>query len=277
MIKDIVVHVEPGTRGENRLDLALALARSYDAHVIGLHVIEPVLLPEFLLQVSENPLSDMLMQAAEAAAVQAQAMFEERIRVEGMSGEWRLARGGASAQVALSARYSDMTIVGQPDPKGPMAGAAVVRPDDVVMESGRPVLILPHIGALPQTAEHVLVAWDGSREATRAVNDAIPMLTKAKKVKVVVVNPQMSPLNHGDIPGAELAHHLARHGVRVEVGKIVAPELEVADALLSAVVDEGCDMLVMGAYGHSRLRQTIIGGATRTILDHMTVPVLMSH
>lgn len=274
MIKDIVVHVEPGTRGENRLDLAIALARSHDAHLIGLHVIEPVVLPEFLLQATQNPLSELLIDAAEAAAVQAQTLFEERIRVEAMSGEWRLARGGASAQVALSARYSDLTIVGQPDPKGPISA---VRPDDVVMESGRPVLIIPYIGALPQTADYVLVAWDGSREATRAVNDAVPMLKKAKKVKVVVVNPQSGPNNVGEAAGIDLGHHLARHGVTVEVGKIVAPEMEVADALLSALLDEGCDMLVMGAYGHSRLRQTIIGGATRTILDHMTVPVLMAH
>jgi nucleotide-binding universal stress UspA family protein len=123
----------------------------------------------------------------------------------------------------------------------------------------------------------VVVGWDASREAARAVRDALPLLTQAKVVEVVSVNPRPADLGHGDVPGADIALYLARHGVNVEVQRIETRELDVGNALLSHVASEAADLLVMGGYGHARLREIMLGGATRTILHDMTVPVLMSH
>ncbi len=122
-----------------------------------------------------------------------------------------------------------------------------------------------------------MVAWDASREAARAVSDALPILERASSVAVVSVNPRSRDFGHGDVPGADIALHLARHGVKVDVQRIETRDLDVGNALLSHVASESADLLVMGGYGHSRLREMVLGGATRTILGEMTVPVLMSH
>jgi nucleotide-binding universal stress UspA family protein len=123
--------------------------------------------------------------------------------------------------------------------------------------------------------ERVLVAWNGTRESTRAVHDALPMLVRAHSVAVMEVNPK--PDETPRIAGADMATHLARHGVRAEVSSIVADEIDVGDAILSRGADLGADLVVMGAYGHSRLREFAFGGVTRHVFKHMTVPVLMSH
>jgi nucleotide-binding universal stress UspA family protein len=123
----------------------------------------------------------------------------------------------------------------------------------------------------------VVVAWDASREAARAVSDALPILEKASSVTVVTVNPRERDYGHGDVPGADIAVYLARHGVKVDVQRIDARDIDVGNMLLSHVANDSADLLVMGAYGHSRLREVVLGGATRTILGEMTVPVLMSH
>jgi nucleotide-binding universal stress UspA family protein len=124
---------------------------------------------------------------------------------------------------------------------------------------------------------NVLVAWNGSREATRAVNDALPILERAEKVTVLAVNPRKGGGDHGDIPSADIALHLARHGVKAEASQTVSNELEVGDTILSRLADFGSDLVVMGAYGHSRMRELLMGGVTRELLQHMTVPVLLSH
>nr|AAC33476.2 unknown [Azospirillum brasilense] len=123
----------------------------------------------------------------------------------------------------------------------------------------------------------VLVAWNGSREAARAVADAMPILTAAKRVVVMAVNPKAGPAGIGDEPGADIAKHLSRHGCRVEATHIVTDQIDPGDTLLNTVADESCDLLVMGAYARSRVREQVLGGMTRYMLEHMTVPVLMSH
>ncbi|MGH6943153.1 MAG: universal stress protein, partial [Geminicoccaceae bacterium] len=122
-----------------------------------------------------------------------------------------------------------------------------------------------------------VVAWDASRAAARAVSDALPLLERAKSVTVVSVNPRPNLFGHGEVPGADIALHLARHGLKVEVHRLEARDIDTANAILSYVADAGCDLLVMGGYGHSRLRELVLGGVTRTMLGEMTVPVLMAH
>jgi nucleotide-binding universal stress UspA family protein len=137
------------------------------------------------------------------------------------------------------------------------------------------VLVVPRYGTFDTVGERVLVAWNGSREATRAVHDALPILKLATKVTVLSIDPERDT---GDrIPSADIALHLARHGVAAEGTSTVGLDISVGDLLLSRAADLGADLIVMGAYGHSRMRELVLGGATRHILQHMTVPVLMSH
>ncbi|MBE9552893.1 MAG: universal stress protein, partial [Proteobacteria bacterium] len=131
----------------------------------------------------------------------------------------------------------------------------------------------PYIGAQAEIGRNVLVAWNGSREAARAVSDAMPILEAADSIEVFAVEPR----GIGDIPGADIAQHLARHGLKTDAAKTAGLDIEVGDVLLNQVADGGADLIVMGAYGHSRMRELVLGGATRHILGHMTVPVLLSH
>jgi nucleotide-binding universal stress UspA family protein len=149
----------------------------------------------------------------------------------------------------------------------------------VILGVGRPVLVIPHSGEFPVIGERVLVAWDASRLATRAVNDALPLLESAREVVVMAVNPRTEEgeRGHGEIPSADICLHLARHGVRAEAQHLYADDLGVGPLLLSRAIDEGIDLIVCGAYGHARWREIVLGGVTRHLLEHMTIPVLMSH
>ena len=145
----------------------------------------------------------------------------------------------------------------------------------MVLAAGRPALVIPYIGAGETLGERVLVAWDGGREAARAVNDALPLLERAASVGVLVINPSRG--GHGEQPGADIALHLARHGISVDAEHLEARDISTGNALLSRLADQNIDVLVMGAYGHSRLREMVLGGVTRQVFQSMTVPVLMSH
>jgi nucleotide-binding universal stress UspA family protein len=146
-----------------------------------------------------------------------------------------------------------------------------------LFESARPVIIVPFIQKAGLKLDRIMVCWDGSRAATRAVADSLPLLKMAKLVEVVIVTGKSAKTANDEIPGADLGQHLARHGVTVEVKKITSTDIDVASTILSHAADTSADMIVMGGYGHSRLREFILGGVTRTILQSMTVPVLMSH
>ena len=144
-----------------------------------------------------------------------------------------------------------------------------------LFDSGRPMLVVPYIQRNGLKLDRILLCWDGSRSAARAAADALPFLRCAKLVEVVTVASE--PAKSDEMPGADIAHHLARHGVKVELKRIVTAETDVASTILSHAADSSADFLVMGGYGHSRLREFVLGGMTREILASMTVPTLMSH
>lgn len=149
-------------------------------------------------------------------------------------------------------------------------------PENLILSCGRPVLLVPYASNERSTGCRVLVAWDGSREATRAVHDALPFMRTAENTTILTVN-GVHEFERARIPGADIATVLARHGVRVEVADIETGAGDSVGEILLSVADNGADLLVMGAYGHARWRELVMGGATRTILRSMTVPVLMSH
>jgi len=276
MLKDILVHIDRTKECAGRLKVALGLARAHDAHLTGAYVIPRSRIPTYLeVQVPK----DILDKAAagrveEAAAVKRD--FEKACRADDIPCEWRQAEGVTVETLALNTRYADLAIVGQRNSASEDFEVDEM-PDRFILSAGRPTLVVPYAGSFPTIGRTIVVAWDASRLATRAVNDALPLLRKADKVHLLAINPEGGIEGHGAIPGADIGLHLARHGVKAESSSIRVEDLDVGDALLSRVADFGADLIVMGAYGHSRWRELVLGGVTRHLLDHMTVPVFMTH
>ena len=197
---------------------------------------------------------------------------------EGIKADTRMARAEdhqVAAVIARHARYSDLLIAGQADPREPGPGGRQLV-ENLVFTAGRPVLAIPYIGTERPIGRVVTVAWDAGREAARAVADAMPLLEAADKVDILMVNPQSGIEGHGPEPGADIALSLARHDIKTEVHSIAAADIEEGDAILSWLSDSGNDLLVMGLYGHARLLEMMLGGVSRHILESMTIPVLLS-
>lgn len=276
-LKDILVHVDRSRRCEERLEAAINLAAAHDAHLIGLYVLTYARIPGYIRAEINEDVLKFQIESARAAAHKAETMFNDRVGRAGVKAEWRCVEGDLLPVLSLHARYADIAIVGQRDPEWKDTGDDPGMPDQLVLSIGRPVLVVPHVGQYPAIGKRVMVAWDASRLATRAVNDALPLLVKAKKVAVIAVNPEGGEEGHGEIPSADICLHLARHGVKAEAQHIYAKDMSVGDMMLSRAADEGIDLIVTGAYGHARWRELVLGGVTRYLLNHMTVPVLMSH
>ena len=270
-IKEIVLHFGRDARRGARLAGAIGLAQRFEARIVGVHVLSFPFVPGYI-QVDLSPaLIEQRMVELQAAAQEMRQEFEAAAAREGVPAEWRLIEGNTGDAMALATRYGDLAMVAQanPDEPGPDDRLA----DELVLSAGRPVLVWPFVGDYPHPGRQVMVAWNGTREAARAVHDAMDFMVGADKVVVSTVN---SP-DREHIPGADIAAHLARHGITAEVHAVVAPDLDAGSALLSAAADFGTDLMVMGGYGHSHLRELALGGATRHLLASMTMPVLMSH
>lgn len=207
-----------------------------------------------------------------------EAIFAALLQREGLSGEWRLMDGFGGETVARHGRYADLIVVGQPSPRGETDPPADL-PVATLMASGRPLLIVPFVGSFPVTGQSVLVGWNASAEAARAVAAALPLLAGARKVTVLSINPRrdLGVSGEGNLPAADLATHLARHGIAAEAVHTVADDISEGDVLLSYAADIGADLLVCGMYGRSRAREMLFGGVSRSLLAEMTLPVFMSH
>ena len=279
-LKDILVHLDGTAQAATRLAVAAELARRHGAHLTGLYVVD-VMLPIMAAADAGSgavlgELLDRMRHDALAEAAKVEAGFQETLRREGIAGEWRLAEGATPEHVALHARYADLCVLGQEDPDGTQQ-AATATLEAALFDSGRPVLVIPYAGSFETIGSRVLVGWNASAQAARAVHDALPLVRPGGSVTISAVNPRRGIDAHGDEPGADIARHLARHGLTVQVEHTVAPEIGAGDMLLNRASELSADLLVMGAYGHSRLRETILGGVTRTLLRQMTIPVLMAH
>jgi nucleotide-binding universal stress UspA family protein len=272
-LKDLLVCLDPHPSVDARIKLAVALAQRDGAHLVGLHIVPPGPMPAYYTPETVEISRSLRKKAADSFKRTVGRRFNDTLRREGLQGELRIEEGEVAEDATLHARYADLAVLGQPDPDRELDSA--VPPDHVVLYSGRPVLVVPYIGYSGTVGEHVIVAWNAGREAARAVNDALPLLAHAKVVRVLAINPERAG-THGEEVGADVALHLARHGVKADVS-VLASEIGEADMLLSQAADFGADLIVMGAYGHSRARELILGGMTRHLLHHMTVPVFMSH
>jgi nucleotide-binding universal stress UspA family protein len=276
----VVLDADPQSR--DRILMAAALSERFGAHLVGLYVKVSREPPgRFDYFNSDAPLFGPLYRDIEentrAEAERARVLFEDVVGRQSLSAEWREASGYPGEVAAVHGRYADLIILGQLDPGDAQAPLIKPRPEEVALLAGRPILVLPYVGKFERIGQRVLVAWDASREATRAVNDAMPLLVGASSITVIAVDPRQTPDGHGEIPGGDIALHLARHGVATRVESTVSAGIGVGDTLLSRASDLEADLLVMGAYGHSRVRELVLGGATRTVLASMTLPVLMAH
>lgn len=275
--KTILVHCDAGPKVGQRLAVAVELAERQGAHLVGVHARPPFEAPVFF---EGGMPMDSLFASYEASAkadqAAASAAFEKAVKGRQLSHEWRVTDGFIDSELAIQARYADLLVVGQTDPDAQTPTPSDL-PEAVVLSTGRPTLVVPHIGVRTQPGDTVMLCWNASRESARAAADALPLLRTAKKVIVLVIDPRSSPAGHGAEPGADVAQWLARHGVKVTVQRDVAADSDVGGVILSRAADHNVDLIVMGVYGHSRVREMVLGGASRTLLSSMTVPVFISH
>ena len=275
MIKDIVVSLGLGAR-DPAGEVAISIADTYAAHVTGLAFSYEPIIPGAVMGGIPPEFIESQRVESDTKARAAVARFEAAAKRAGVSAETLVQSAsvsGAADRLAHIARRFDLVVVGQADRDDGL-------PDEVLdeaalFESGRPVIFVPFIQKAGLKLDRVMVCWDGSRAATRAVADSLPLLKKAGLVEIVIV--ASKPGKGDEIAGADLGQHLARHGLKVDVKRITSTEIDVPSTILSYAADSSADMIVMGGYGHSRLREFILGGVTRSILETMTVPVLMSH
>ena len=275
-LRDILIHIDSSPATVARLDFAIRLAKAHDAHLVAVYVV--AIAP--IHQYTEADLGPELIEAHDRfmreSAEEAKRQFDEKIASADIAAEWRQVEGAVPEMVVLNARYVDLTILGQRVPGRLDAGAAPELPDHVVVDVGRPAIVVPYEGAPDTVGKRILLAWNASRAAARACNDALPLLQAADEVRIMIINPEQGIMGHGELPGDDVATHLARHGVKGEVVEVTANRTAVADELVTQCDAFSADMMVIGSYGSFRLRELVFGRTTRQILEKMTVPVFVS-
>lgn len=276
--KTILVHVDESRHSIKRIQIAAELARRENGHLIGAAMtgISRSLYAANTLDRNDPNLArhlDILRERGNQALVR----FEEIAAQLGVvSVEKRLIDDEAGGGICLQASYADLVVVGQTDPDESSPAVTSDFPEYVLLNCGRPVLIIPYTGNFNTIGENALIAWDASMAASRAVSNAVALLIRAKIVQVAVFNAAAQFEKHGQVPGADIALYLSRHGIPVNVIQQNTP-IDVGNSILSLANDLGSDLIVMGGYVHSRFRELLLGGVTRTVMNTMTVPVLMSH
>lgn len=277
--RTIILHLSDPRRGERLLQAAVPLARAMEAHLIGLCVLPPYLIIPAMDGAGVSTTIDAHRTAYRGEMRQLKSAFEQATADLKPPPEWREVDAGYAtvAETVYSiGRASDLVIVSQRD--GDWGSSSLLEdPERLAMDCGRPVLLLPNAGRCVLPPKRATIAWNGRREAARAVFDALPLLQLTSDVNIVWINPEKELPRVGDLPAAEIAAALARHGVKCEATQASAIGADVGAEILRQAAVFGSDLLVMGCYGHSRLREFILGGASRHVLEQMQLPVLMSH
>jgi nucleotide-binding universal stress UspA family protein len=275
MLKDVVVNLSGRAPLDFAADYATSIAATFGAHVTGIAFLYEPVIPDGTLGGVPVDLIELQREENSKIARDAIGRFEAGVKKAGVASETRqldATFGGAATLFAQVARRFDISVVAQAQREQGATDELII--EGALFESGRPVIVVPYIQKSGLTLERVLACWDGGRTAARAIADAMPFLERAKAVDLVIVAEERK---NDEITGVRMSEHLTRHGVTVSVKRIAKGDLAVQDVILSYAADSGADFMVMGGYGHSRLREFILGGVTRGILNSMTVPVLMSH
>jgi nucleotide-binding universal stress UspA family protein len=275
MIKDIVVNLNVGAKANSASDYAISIAAALDAHLTGIIFLYGPIVP--VSRAGYVPPELELIERHNEAAVEATresftgASTRAGIRAESLTLSASLVSAGE--QFGKIARRFDLTVVGQAKPETDAVEETIV--EAALFDSGGPVIVVPYIQNAPLKLDRIMVCWDGGRAAARAIRDAMPFLRRDGRIEVVIVTNE--PDKQDQIERSDIGAHLACHGLNVAVKRMPLGDVDVAAMLLSHAADEGVDFIVMGGYGHSRLREFVLGGVTRSMLRTMTVPVLMSH
>jgi nucleotide-binding universal stress UspA family protein len=276
MIKDIVVNLSVSQEVGPAGDYAVSVASAFKAHLTGIAFVYDPVVPVSGTGYIPAEIIETQQADNETAAKAAIARFSAATKREGLSAEpltMTASLAGAGDQFARIARRFDLAIVDQSRPE--TSSMEEVIAEATLFGSGRPMIVVPYIQKGPLKLDNVMVCWDGSRQAARAIADAMPLLVKAGSVEIVIIANERG--KQDEIESADMGEHLARHGLKIDVNRIAGGNIDVADALLSHAADSGTDFMVMGGYGHSRLREFVLGGVTHTILRSMTVAALLSH
>ncbi|HET7586727.1 MAG TPA: universal stress protein [Gammaproteobacteria bacterium] len=275
----LLVHVGQAVYRNALIEVGLKLTETFNAHLTALHIYSPVHYAYGGLG-TWSAMEALLRDEEEAARqrdVAFKAKFESQARrFEALRSEWRYESGELIRTLAQHARYVDLLVMGQHNPDEASLGA-YDKPVEVALMAGRPVLVAPYAWRSEVVGRRIVVAWNATRESTRAANAALPLLIRAASVDIVVVGEDKQfSTGYGEGPGSDIALYLARHGIKSSVSRIPREEWSVSEVLLSIIADRGADLLCMGAYGHSRLRELILGGVTHDLMHHMTVPTLIA-
>ncbi|MFM2422048.1 MAG: hypothetical protein RL291_578 [Pseudomonadota bacterium] len=277
--KTILVHLHDLGRADRLLRAAIPLARAHGAHLIALAVIPPYVVIPASAAAGASVTVDEHRLAYRQDMTKLKTRFEDLCRSEQLSIEWREADSGfgtPAAQIMEHGRSADLLIIAQKDP-GWSYSSYLEEPDRIAVECGRPLLLLPNMGNINLPPKRALIAWNGTREAARAVADAIPLMPPGTDVTILWVDPTNDRHSAGDVPGADLATALSRHGLRCEATFIRTTSGDAGAAILREAAARNVDLIVMGVYGHSRLREFLLGGVSRDVFARMDRPVLMSH
>jgi nucleotide-binding universal stress UspA family protein len=275
-LKDIVVFVDPAPSSIHRLRIAAHLARHYMAHLIGVYVVPNTghAHDGFARGEAIRAVAERRRQEKERSVLEVGRQFADMARRYDIQVEFRLILNSEGDQnIVANSLYADLAIVGQTEPHGlPQYWL----PDHLLLASGVPVLVVPNAWTSDTIGNRIVVAWNASKEARRATMDALPLLSTARSVKILIVDAADDTDRHGEEPGANIARHLARHGAKVEVEQINSNGSSVAQIVLNTAASDNADLIIMGAHSHSRSRQLLFGSVTRVILKDTTVPVLIS-
>ncbi len=277
--KDLLVHLDDSDICAARVEAAVALAKREGARVTGIALALESTISTYIGIDFPASLTEAQQEIVQQAAQSAVDKFSAAAQAAGVDFDTRIitcSATKAASRLAFFARHADLIFVGQPNPdaKGYAFKEALL--EAVLHKSGRPVYVMPYIGRYSAKTRRAVIAWDGSKKAVRSVNDAMPLLQARDNVDVLVVNPKKRDEEFGGQQGHNLVQHLLRHGVNASVVEQIQPELSIDTVILNHLSDSGADLLVMGAFGHSRLREKAFGGVTHSILHQMIVPVLMS-
>lgn len=279
--KTITVFLDASPSGRNRAAHAAALAQRSEAHLVGVHVVFTgvTLHPSMSYARGHKAIDQVITHqrqldaAAEAAAALVGGNFISLCARLNVPGEFRqIGRGKTAEDAILNSLHSDLVVVGHPEPHGLPDD---IMPEKILLASGVPLLIVPNAWHSKTIGNKILIGWNASREARRAISDAMTFIVAAKSVTVLVID-SLGNRRHGEEAGADIALHLARHGAHVDVEQITSHGSPIARIILGYALHSASDLLVVGAYSHARLMETLFGGATRTLLAQMPVPVLIS-
>ena len=276
--RSLLVHVDDAERCSHRLDVASRMARDFGAVLVGAYLVQTrELVPSISAMLPDSIVRQRLQETGDAQA-RAEASFRAAAAAAGLTTiEWRAPAGNPIEAAVAHARGVDLVVIGQPDPDDPDSAFAADLANAVILSTGRPTLVIPYVGAAGATGETVLVAWDGSRESVRAIADALPLLARAAKVVVMSITAGGEARPSDVQARVQIVAYLSQHGIIATARHLELPDVAMGELLLSEAADVGADLIVMGAYGHARLQELVLGGVTRTMLEAMTVPVLMSH